>query len=131
MKDIGTRDDLVILLKDFYGKAINDILIGHFFTEVIPLDLEKHVPIITDFWETILLNGRSYTKNAVLPHMHINQLSAMEKKHFDRWLLLFTESVDNHFQGEIAETAKQRALSIATIIQIRISKSPTVNFQNK
>lgn len=131
MKDIGTRDDLVILLNDFYSKAINDDLIGHFFTKVIPLNLETHVPVIADFWETILLNGRSYTKNAVLPHMHINRLSAMEKKHFDRWLLLFTESVDNYFQGENAETAKQRALSIATVIQIRISNASTVNFKNK
>lgn len=131
MKDIGTRADLVILLNDFYSKAVHDSVIGHFFTQVIPLDLKKHIPIIADFWETILLNGSSYSRNAMLPHIHINQLSAMEKRHFDRWLNLFTESVNKLFQGEIAETAKQRALSIATVIQIRISKSSTINYYNK
>ena len=131
MNDIQTRGDLVILLNDFYSKAIHDSLIGHFFTEVIPIDLETHIPVITDFWESILLNGTDYSRNAVLPHMHINKLSAMEKKHFDRWLLLFTESVNNHFHGPVAETAKQRALSISTVIQIRISRSSTINFENK
>jgi len=126
-KDIEKREDLLLLLQAFYEKALNDDTIGHFFTEVVHLDLQVHIPVIADFWETILLNGRSYTGNAILPHLHINKLSPMEEKHFNRWLQLFSQTIDTLFQGKTAETAKQRALSIATIMRIKIKNSSGIN----
>lgn len=126
-KDLENREDLLLLLQAFYEKALNDDTIGHFFTEVVPLDLQVHIPVIADFWETILLNGRSYTGNAILPHLHINKLSPMEEKHFNRWLHLFSQTIDTLFQGQTAETAKQRALSIATIMRIKIKNSSKIN----
>ena len=125
--DIKSREDLEELLRAFYEKAIYDEIIGHFFTKVIPLDIVTHVPVITDFWETILLNGKSYQKNAMLPHEHINRLSPMEEKHFKRWLELFNETIDELFAGSIADLAKQRALSIATVMRIKFSRSSPIN----
>jgi hemoglobin len=126
-KDIQTRDDLIILLESFYQKAKEDGVIGHFFTTVIPLDFKEHIPVVADFWETILLTGHSYKKNAIAPHMHINEISRMEEKHFTRWLKLFSETLDELFSGDITETAKQRALSIATIMRIKLSNSTPIN----
>jgi len=126
-QDIKSREDLVILLKAFYEKVFKDELIGHFFTEVMHVDLEKHIPRITDFWETVLLNGSKYKSNAIAPHLHINSLSAMKEHHFKRWLLLFGETLDSLYSGDVAETAKQRALSIATVMRIKISNSSPIN----
>ena len=126
-RDIQTREDLLILLTAFYEKVFKDDLIGHFFTDVMHLDLEKHIPRITDFWETVLLNGTSYKSNAIAPHMHINTLSPMHEKHFKRWLHLFGETIDDLFSGDTAETAKQRALSIATVMRIKIANSSQIN----
>lgn len=55
-KDIENRSDLEQILASFYKKAFNDELIGRFFTEVVPLDLVTHLPVITDFWESVILN---------------------------------------------------------------------------
>jgi len=44
----------------------------------------------------------------------------LKAEHFDRWLLLFKSTVDENFDGEKAELAKQRAMSIATIMQLNI-----------
>ena len=44
----------------------------------------------------------------------------MSKAHFDHWLMLFTTTVDDLFEGEKAEQTKQRATSIATVMQIKI-----------
>ncbi len=41
-------------------------------------------------------------------------------EHFQRWILLFNETVDELFKGEKAELIKQRALSISTVMQIKI-----------
>lgn len=126
-KDIEKREDLLLLLLAFYKKALADETIGHFFTKVVPLDLQVHIPVIADFWETILLNGRSYTGNAILPHLHVNKLLPMEDKHFNRWLQLFSQTIDTMYEGQTAETAKQRALSIATIMRIKIKNSSGIN----
>ena len=56
-KDIENRQDIELLLNRFYEKVFKDDLIGRFFTEVVPLNLETHLPIIADFWESVLLDG--------------------------------------------------------------------------
>ena len=122
-KDIENRGDIELLLNDFYEKAFKDDLIGHFFTEVVPLNLETHLPMIADFWESVLLDGRGYRKNVMEIHRDISSKSKIEKEHFDRWVQLFTESVDKLFEGPKAMLAKQRALSIATMMNIKIGTS--------
>lgn len=124
-KDIESRTDIEKLLWDFYEKAFKDELIGHFFTEVVPLNLDEHVPVIADFWESVLLEGRGYRKNVMEIHQDINKKAPMEKQHFDRWVKLFSESVDKFYQGPKAIMVKQRAVSIATMMNIKIAhKSP-------
>ena len=120
-KDIETRNDIESLLNDFYKKAFKDDLIGRFFTEVVPLNLETHLPLIADFWESVLLDGKGYRKNVMEIHRDISNKSKIEKEHFDRWVQLFTESVDKFFEGTKANLAKQRAASIATMMNIKIN----------
>lgn len=126
-RDINTREDLIVLLKAFYQKVFRDELIGHFFTDIMHVNMETHLPRITDFWETVLLNGNAYRQNAIVPHLHINSLSPMQEQHFKRWLHLFGETIDELYVGEVTETAKQRALSIATVMRIKIADSSPIN----
>ena len=120
-KDIEERADLEAMLESFYQKVFKDDLISHFFLEVVPLNLETHLPVITDFWESVLLDGKGYRKNVMEIHRDISNKSKIEKEHFDRWVQLFTESVNNLFEGPKANLAKQRAASIATMMNIKIN----------
>lgn len=117
--DIENRDDIEQLMRVFYAKAIPDPVIGHYFTEVIQMDLEKHLPVIIDFWETVLFGIAKYKSNAIAVHQHLHTKSAFEDKHFERWVSLFQATVDDLFKGEKATLAKQRALSIATVMKIK------------
>ncbi|BFG70615.1 group III truncated hemoglobin [Sediminibacterium sp. KACHI17] len=117
--DIENRDDIEQLMRAFYAKAIPDPVIGHYFTEVIQMDLEKHLPVIIDFWETVLFGIAKYKSNAIAVHQHLHTKSAFEDKHFERWVSLFQATVDDLFEGEKATLAKQRALSIATVMKIK------------
>ncbi|MER3463537.1 MAG: hypothetical protein C4329_03065 [Chitinophagaceae bacterium] len=123
MKNIENRTDIERLLEAFYTKAFQDDLIGKFFTEVLPLNLETHIPVITDFWESIVLGTQGYRKNVMEVHQHIHQLSAIKKEHLDRWVTLFTQTVDEFFKGDKAELMKQRAKSIATLMDIKLNHS--------
>ena len=120
MKDIESREDMVMLLDRFYEKAMVDELIGHFFTEVAPLNLATHIPLIVDFWETILFYKAQYRGNVMDVHQHLHQLFAFKAEHFARWVLLFQQTIDGLFSGEKAERAKQRGASIATVMQIKL-----------
>jgi hemoglobin len=119
-RDVETRSDLEALLADFYTKVFKDDRIAFFFTEVEPLNLETHLPVITDFWEAVVFGKHSYRKNVMEIHQHISAKSAIEKKHLDRWVQLFTQTVDAHFEGPNATLMKQRATSIATLMQIKL-----------
>jgi len=120
-KDVETREDIYGLLEAFYTKAFADEKIGRFFTEVVPLDLETHLPVITNFWEAIVFNTQGYRKNVMEVHQHIHQLSNIKKEHLERWVHLFTTNVDAHFEGPKATLMKQRAQSIATLMDIKLN----------
>ncbi|MBQ4821520.1 group III truncated hemoglobin [Aquimarina sp. MMG016] len=108
-------------MRAFYNKALQDPNIGAFFTKIAKIDLEAHIPHITDFWEQQLFRTGGYTKNVMKIHQDLHHQKAMEKTHFDTWLSLFHQTVDDHFAGEKAHLIKTRALSIATMMRIKIS----------
>jgi hemoglobin len=121
MRDIETREDIESVLQDFYEQAFRDELIGRFFTDVVQLDLETHLPVIADFWESIVLDTRSYTKNVMAVHQHLHTLSPIRKEHLDRWVELFTATVGARFEGPRATLMLQRARSVATLMDIKLN----------
>lgn len=120
-KDIETREELERFLWLFYETAFADELIGHFFTEVVPLDLDTHIPIIANFWESVAFNKPSYRKNVMEVHQHIHSLSKIRKEHLERWVQIFTGKLDDQFYGPRTELMKQRARSIATLMDIKLN----------
>lgn len=123
-KDIENREDIILLVNTFYDKVKPDETIGYFFNRVVDVDWEKHLPVMYNFWENIIFHTGGYSGNPMKLHMDLHQKSAMKKEHFNRWIHLFNETVDELFEGEKAEQAKQRALSIATVMQINIAQLP-------
>jgi hemoglobin len=121
MQDIQSRADIELLLHLFYQRAFADRQIGYFFTEVVPLNLETHIPQIADFWESVIFNTRGYRKNVMEVHQHISDLSPIRKEHLDQWVKLFSATIDEYFEGGKASLMKNRAISIATLMNLKIS----------
>jgi hemoglobin len=121
-KDISNREDLLKLLTLFYNKLLGDNSISYLFTDIAKIDLPHHLDILVNFWDSVLFQNDVYRKNAMQPHLTLHQQSPLQKHHFETWLKYFNESVDELFEGEKAFLAKERALSIATVMQIKISQ---------
>lgn len=121
-RDIESREDIFLLVKKFYEKLLGDKTISYIFTDVAKIDLKQHLPVLVDFWDMVLFDSGTYKKNAIEPHLALHQQSKFEKHHFDTWLKYFRTTVDELFDGEVAFIAKQRAKSIATIMQIKIAQ---------
>ena len=118
--DISNREDILILMKAFYDQLLLDKKMAYLFNDVAKIDMEKHLPIIVDFWEMVLFQTSGYQKNVMKVHQLLNEKSPITKEHFDIWLRTFNEIIDEKFEGDHVIIAKQRALSIATMMQIKM-----------
>jgi hemoglobin len=117
--DISNRNDIAMLVNAFYEK-VKVSSIGHFFNDVVKVDWEKHLPKMYDFWEGIVFGSSDYSGNPINTHKQVHAMHAFSKADFEVWLRLFHQTVDEMYKGEKAELIKQRATSIATVMQLKV-----------
>lgn len=127
-REIETREDVEFLVDSFYTKVKKDELIGHFFTEVVELSWEKHIPVMINFWSTILLGDMSYKGNPMLPHIALDKKSQLNPIHFERWHQLFHKTLDENFKGKKVEKAKKRAQLMGDLMIFKIEQSRDKHF---
>jgi len=116
MKAILTNADVQLLVESFYSKVLKDEDLKPFFKH---LDFENHLPKMVHFWCFVLLDEPGYTTNVVEKHLKM----PLEHTHFERWLFLFNETIDELFEGEKVQLAKQRAAVIGWTIESKIEKN--------
>lgn len=115
-RDIENLDDIKRMVDLFYGKVRKDELIGPIFNEKIKNHWPEHLAKLYSFWQGLLLGERTYSGFPFPPHAQL----PIDKEHFDRWLSLFTKTVDELFIGPVATEAKDRALKIGDIFQEKL-----------
>jgi len=134
LRDLASRDDVEILVRTFYARAFADPLLGPIFVDVARMDLAAHLPVMCDFWQTVLFRAGLYRRNALQVHVDLHNLFPLSSQHFTRWLALWVTSVDDHFAGEKAERAKAQATRIAYSMSRRLlgeSGSEFVTIQHR
>jgi dephospho-CoA kinase len=104
--ELNNREDIAFLVHSFYERILNDEMLAPFFKT---LNFEKHLPKMIDFWCFVLLGETGYSTNVVEKHIHM----PLNAEHFERWLEIFNNTLDDYFEGENVEIAKQRAFTIA------------------
>lgn len=107
-------------MEAFYSKMLTDDVVGYIFTDVAKLDLKTHLPSLTNFWENMLLNANGYKKDVMGIHLNLNQQEELQPVHFERWLQLLLETVNEHFYGETAHKMLKNAQDIAKMMQIKL-----------
>ncbi len=120
-KDIKNRQDIETFITAFYERVKQDETIGIIFTKIVPINWKHHIPLITDFWESILLDNPVYKNNAMEAHYSLNKIFPLQKKHFDAWLKIFNSTLDEMFEGDKVVLAKKRAQSIAILLEHKMN----------
>src|SRR5688572_11201046 len=113
MKDIVDRKDIEVLVDRFYDRVQADFLLAPVFKQV---DWVKHLPVMYNFWSSMLLGETSYRGNPFQKHVNLS----ITGEHFEQWLRLFVKTVDEEFAGPGAEEIKQRAENIAHVFQYKM-----------
>jgi hemoglobin len=121
MKDILNSDDLHLLVEDFYRKLLLDKSISYIFTDVVKIKLEEHLPVLVTFWSQAIFDTGGYFKKLTQIHLDINEKEYLTPELFAIWLKHFNAAVDENFMGTNSEKIKTQALSLATVMQIKIN----------
>ncbi|MBZ4041289.1 group III truncated hemoglobin [Flavobacterium hibisci] len=115
-QDISNIEDIKLLVNTFYEKVQNDDLIGPIFNEKMIGRWPEHLEKMYRFWQTLLLEEHTYSGSPFPPHKHL----PVNQSHFDRWMEIFTETVDSLFAGKLAEETKVRAANMAYMFNYKI-----------
>lgn len=118
--DISNRADITVIIEVFYADVRKDALLGRIFDEVAKVNWVEHTPLIIDFWEFTVLGTGEYKRNVMTPHYQLHEKEPMQKEHFDRWLQLFTATVDRLYRGPRADLMKTRAFGVAGLMQHKL-----------
>jgi hemoglobin len=119
-KDIENKTDIEILVNTFYDKVKQDDKIGFIFNQIIGPDWSHHLPVMYHFWNMVLFSQPGYGGNPTRVHVGVDKKIQLQKAHFDRWLELWNSTVDNLYEGEHASEAKNRAMLMANLINMKV-----------
>ena len=122
--DILNREDIKALVDSFYKKVLKDDLIGFIFMDTIEFIWDKHIPIMYDFWDSMLFHTAVYKGNPMLKHIALNKKIELTDARFDRWIQLWEQTIDENFQGQKADLAKEKANMIRMLMTQKIRLNP-------
>jgi len=114
--DIVSLDDIKLLVNTFYDKVREDQLIGPIFNERIQDRWPQHLSKMYTFWQTVLLGEHTYFGSPFPPHAQL----PVDHHHFQRWLSLFSATLNELFSGEKAKEALWRADKMAEMFEYKI-----------
>jgi hemoglobin len=119
-KDIKTRDDVSLLVSTFYSKVRNNNTLKPFFSTIE--DWDKHLDNLTTFWESSLFFKTKYYGNPLEAHIKVDQVNknTITQEHFGLWMNLWFETIDELFEGEYADMAKNRARKMNTFLYLKL-----------
>jgi hemoglobin len=118
--DLADRADVEVFLQRFYARVFDDDSLAEPFAELRAKGLDSHLPVMCDFWETVLFGAGLYHGNAFLVHRQLDNRHPLCAKHFTRWLTLWIATLDEMYRGPVAQRAKVQAGRIAKSMHRRL-----------
>lgn len=116
-KDIEGIEDIKVLVDIFYDKVAMDELLAPIFNFRLSSYWQPHLEKMYSFWNAALFGQKGYVGNPFAKHATM-ELTA---EHFTRWISMFNETIDEHFEGPVADDARNRALIMADNFARRLS----------
>lgn len=119
-----TTDHIKNLVTHFYQKIRRDEVLGPIFNDVAKVDWDHHIPLICQFWNSIMLKTNEYHSNAYRKHVILGEKIALTEAHFSRWLMLFGEEAVKYLPMQEAHLIVKKAHMIAESLKIGAINKP-------
>lgn len=105
------------LVREFYGRARADALLGPIFEEKLAGHWEQHFEKLTDFWSNIGMRTGRYQGRPLPAHLGLD----LTPEHFSHWLALFEQTVRDVLPEAAAPFFIARAHRIAESFQLGLN----------
>jgi hemoglobin len=110
------RGSIEKLVRSFYSKILNDDILSPFFIRTLGDDLQndkwyEHFHTLYNFWLSLLTKEGRYMGDPLLPHIFLRGLKV---EHFDIWLILFRETLEEIYTPQIVTKIYGRAKALST-----------------
>lgn len=112
-KQIQSQEEIQLMVNTFYSNVRKDELLGPIFEKQIGDRWSEHLEKMYKFWGSILLDENTYSGHPFAPHVKL----PIQKEHFQHWLRIFNDTINDLFEGEVAGEAKNRAKIMATLFE--------------
>ena len=113
--DLGDPHQVAELVRRFYAEVDGDDLLGPMFNDVARVHWPEHLEKLTAFWCRALFGMAGYQGNPFRAHAAVHGARPFTSAHFTRWLALFSRTLDDGWEGPIAEQARTLARKIAHV----------------
>ncbi|MEN0003548.1 MAG: group III truncated hemoglobin [Bacteroidota bacterium] len=124
-KDIENRGDIEQLSHRFFEQLLDRPAYSQLFFGVAQIKLGPFLHRFADFWESALFKAGKYDGDLMATHLEVDEMSRLDKAHFEEWLHLFFATVDQYFEGPKADELKEKAKALAIVMEMKI------NFRNQ
>ena len=114
-RDLDTADEIAEMVRRFYADVTMDDLLGPMFNEVARVDWSEHLPKLTAFWCRALLGEPGYQGNPFRAHMLVHAQREFTPALFERWLILFHETLELGWCGPNTQRALELADNVARV----------------
>lgn len=114
-RDLDSPEEIAEMVRRFYADVAMDDLLGPMFNDVAQVDWSEHLPKLTAFWCRALLGQQGYAGNPFRAHARIHEQRAFTPAHFERWLMLFHETLELGWTGPNVARARALADNVARV----------------
>ncbi len=121
-QDILGEEEITNVVHTFYDRVAVDEKLGPIFNDVVKIDWSTHLPVMVQFWRTIVFGDGGYQGNPLMAHMKWASDVRMDENKFQHWLALFHQTIDDLYAGPYAEMMKLRSANMATMLPRRIKE---------
>ena len=126
--DIQNKEDIKLMVDTFYGKVQASPVLGFIFNDIAGIDWDTHLPHMYKFWGGVLFGENEFRGNPMIKHIVLSRKTEMGEIQFDEWLRLFSETVEDLFEGPRADEAVARAKMIAKAFLFNINQAAAKGF---
>lgn len=112
LPDLDSKAHIDAMVYGFYRRLLEDPDIAPVFFQVAKIDLDKHLPIICQYWHKMLLGDREYQRHMMEKHRALDDKLRLTGEHHERWLGHFMANLNGRYAGPCTDRARRLAARI-------------------
>lgn len=124
LPDLDCAQQIDRFVSLFYERLLADDNLAPYFTEVAGISLATHLPVISAYWQKMLLGDRRYQRHTMARHRQLHARRALGGAQHEAWLGHFFAVAEAHFSGPKTDQARRIAARVMDNLYQQLSVLP-------